>query len=255
MAADGAVIETAAVPLPLTIPAATPPATPVLTCSVPKETVSASVSDSVPRSTSATDRPDSARVMSSSVLCAPGRVRTGASLIALTVTGTTSVSISAPPAPVLPRSLVVTVSWLAPFTSRSGTKRSPPAAARVVLIADSEASRVTLVEPLALTSPAATPPATVVSTESVAPLWTLTTTRIVAAPASGSAMLMPPTLTGVSSSVVRLAGTVLTGARFWSLTVIAMVSVAVSAPPAPELPRSSAKTVKVSLPLTFRAGR
>ena len=93
-------------PLPLP-PMAAPP--PVATLSVPLATLSVAVSAVL--STSATETPAIASVVSSATLCAPGTVFTGGSLTALTVIGTVSVSLNAP-------SEVVTVSVSAPLKSR-----------------------------------------------------------------------------------------------------------------------------------------
>ena len=54
-------------------------------------------------------------VVSSLVLCAMGTVLTGASLTALTVMLTVSLSVFAPPSPVFPRSLVVICTVAAPL--------------------------------------------------------------------------------------------------------------------------------------------
>ena len=71
-------------------------------------------------STSATARPVTAVSLSSSPATAPGRVLTGASLTAVTVTVTWSSSVSEPPAPVLPRSSLFIVRVSAPLKFWSG---------------------------------------------------------------------------------------------------------------------------------------
>ena len=73
--------------------------------------VTVSVVVSVPTSTSATETPAIASVVSSLTLCAPGTVLTGASLTGLTVMATVSMSCAVP-------SLVVTVSVSEPLKLR-----------------------------------------------------------------------------------------------------------------------------------------
>ena len=68
-----------------------------------------------PASTSLMDRPVIALVVSSAVVCATGTVLIGASLTAVTVMATVSTSVSVPPEPVLPLSLVVIVNVAAPL--------------------------------------------------------------------------------------------------------------------------------------------
>ena len=58
---------------------------------------------------------ENTRLVSSSVVCALGTVFTGASLTALTVMPTVSVSTKVPPVPVLPRSDVLMVNVSAPL--------------------------------------------------------------------------------------------------------------------------------------------
>ena len=66
-------------------------------------------------STSDTLIPAIGRFVSSLAVWAPATVLIGASFIGLTVIDTVSVSVSVPPEPVLPRSVVVTVSVSGPL--------------------------------------------------------------------------------------------------------------------------------------------
>ena len=93
---------TLAVPLPLT------PA-PAVTVSVPLDTLSVVVSALL--SMSATETPAIGRMVSSSTLCAPGTVLTGASFTGVTVIAIRSVSVAVP-------SLVATVSVSPPLKFR-----------------------------------------------------------------------------------------------------------------------------------------
>ena len=117
MAVSGARMTTEAVPLPDTAAAPRPPGMPVLICTVPLLTESVTRSEATSASTSATRSPVTARSTFSLVASAPGTVSTGASLMALTVIGTLSMSLSAPPSPLRPRSLVVTVRVSVPLAS------------------------------------------------------------------------------------------------------------------------------------------
>ena len=84
-------------PVSVTVPEPLPPIVappPVVTLSVPLVTVSVVVSD--PPSTSATDTPAIDSGVSSTTVCAPGTVFTGASFTALTVTVTVAVSVTPP---------------------------------------------------------------------------------------------------------------------------------------------------------------
>src|SRR2546428_45419 len=71
------------------------------------------------------------RAVSSFVLCAAGTLLTGASLTALTVMATESVSLSAPPEPVLPWSLGTSCKLAAPLKSAGGAKRRAVRAALI----------------------------------------------------------------------------------------------------------------------------
>ena len=87
-------------------------------------------------------------VPSSFMVCAAGTVFTGASLTALTVMATVSVSVWAPPEPVLPWSLVVTVRLAVPLKLPVGWNTRP---LRAVLMLASVPVTVTVPVPLPLT--------------------------------------------------------------------------------------------------------
>ena len=91
---------TLAVPLPAMV------AVPPTTAKVPCPTLRVTVMLAVPASTSAMLKPVMTFAVSSLVLCEAGTVLTGASLTAVTVMATVSLSVNAPPLPVLPPSLV-----------------------------------------------------------------------------------------------------------------------------------------------------
>ena len=101
--------------------------------------------------------------------------------------------------------------------------------------------RVTVLVPLPVM--VAAPPVT-----AKVPWATLSVTVMLPLAASVSAMLRPVMVSGVSSAVVCAVGTVLTGASLTALTVMATVSVSVSAAP-PVLPPSLVVMLKVSAPL------
>ena len=250
-AAGVAVTDTEAVPLLVTSPAVTPPATAVETVTVPLPV--ASVTARVAASTSVIVIPVIATAVSSRVVALVAAVTTGASLTAFSVTVTVPESESGPPAPALPRSFRVTFRVSVPLRSASGARVSPAASARVAFSSLRVAVTVTVAEPLPMTSPETTPPVTAVDRVRVAPL-TDSTSWSSPLPASTSATETPLTTTEVSSFVVSEAGLVRTGASLTAVTVIASVSVSVSAPPAPVLPPSSLVMVSVSAPLKFEAG-
>ena len=103
------------VPEPTTF---TPP--PVVAVSDPEATDSVTVMVPLPASASAIDKPVRPSVPSSPIVKVPGSVLTGASLTALTVIVLVSLSVSVPPLPLLPPSLVVMVSWTVPLKSATG---------------------------------------------------------------------------------------------------------------------------------------
>ena len=108
-------ICTLEVPLPMTV---TPAVEPVARVPLVEESVTWMALP--PASTSDTEMAlplevEKTRFVSSATVCVPGTLFTGASLTALTVMLTVSVSLSGPPAPVLPLSLAVTVSEAEPL--------------------------------------------------------------------------------------------------------------------------------------------
>ena len=105
---------TLAVPLVVRV---TPAVVAAAACAVkvPWATVRVTVMLAVPASTSVTLKPLSAVVVSSLVTKVAGKVLTGASLTALMLMATVSMSLCGPPEPVLPPSLVVMVSVSAPL--------------------------------------------------------------------------------------------------------------------------------------------
>ena len=172
---------------------------------------------------SVTEMPAIGRTVSSLTLCAPGTVLTGASFTALTVIAIASVSVAVP-------SLVATVSVSAPLKLRLpgiGEARQRRVDLRC-RAGDGHAG--------AAVAGDAAPPAVTLSV----PLVTLSV--VVSALLSTSATETPAIGRAVSSATLCAPGTVLTGASFTGLTVIATVSVSVAVP-------SLVATVSVSAPL------
>ena len=83
--------------------------------STPWVTLKVTVMLAVPASTSVTLKPLRAVTVSSLVTSVAGKVLTGASFTALMLMATVSMSLCGPPEPVLPPSLVVSVSVSAPL--------------------------------------------------------------------------------------------------------------------------------------------
>ena len=113
------------VPEPATV---TPPEAVAL--SAPLATLSVMLRAPPPASTSATESPVSASGVSSLTVKAAGRVLTGASLTGARVMVLVSRSVSGPPAPVLPPSLVSIVSVTGPLALAAGVKTGAAAEAR-----------------------------------------------------------------------------------------------------------------------------
>ena len=88
---------------------------PAATVTVPLATAKVTVMLPAAASTSAMLRPVRLKAVSSLVLCAVGNVKVGASLTAVTVMATVSVSLRGPPLPELPPSLVVMLSPSVPL--------------------------------------------------------------------------------------------------------------------------------------------
>src|SRR5215510_4759409 len=189
-------------------------------------------------------------VPSSLMVCAPGTVFTGASLTALTVMATESTSPRAPPEPVLPWSLVVTVRLAAPLKLPVGANTRP---LRAVLMLARLPVTVTVPVPLPLTVRPEVPARVRVPLVAASVTWTL------ALPASTSAMLMalPLAVENVSvpsSFMVCAPGTVFTGASLTAVTVMATESTSPRAPPEPVLPWSLVVTVRLAAPLKLPVG-
>src|SRR5882672_10581155 len=244
------VTVTVPVPLPLTV-------SPDVPASVSTPLVAASVTWTfeLPASTSAMEMAlpaaaENVSVPSSFMLWATGTVLTGASLTALTVMATVSTSVLAPPEPVLPKSLVVTVRLALPLKLPVGANTRP---FNAVLMLARLPVTVTVPVPLPETVSPDVPAS--VST----PLVAASVTWTFELPASTSAieMALPAAVLKVSvpSSFMACAtGTVFTGASFTALTVMATVSVSPSAPPEPVLPRSLVVTVRLAAPLKLPVG-
>src|SRR5262252_9545368 len=244
------VTVTVPVPLPLTVRPVVP-----ARVSTPLVAVSVTCTLELPASTSAMLialplATLNVSVPSSFMVCAAGTVLTGASLTALTVMATESTSVSGPPEPVLPWSLVVTVRLAAPLKLPVGWNTRP---LRAVLMLARLPVTVTVPVPLPLTVRPVVPAR--VSTPLVAAkvTWTLEL------PASTSAMEMALPLATLkvsvpSSFMVWAAGTVLTGASSTALTVMATESTSVSGPPEPVLPWSLVVTVRLAAPLKLPVG-
>src|SRR5882724_6416745 len=250
MLASVPVTVTVAVPLPLTVRPVVPArvSTPLVTASVtwtfePPASTSA-IEMALPLATEKVSEP------SSFMAWAAGTVFTGASLTALTVMATVSRSLSGPPEPVLPWSLVVTVRLAEPLKLPVGWNTRPLMS--VLMLARLPVT-VTVPVPLPLTVRPVVPAR--VST----PLVTASVTWTLPAPASTSAIEMALPLatekvSAPSSFMAWAAGTVLTGASLTALTVMATVSTSLSGPPEPVLPWSLVVTVRLAEPLKLPVG-
>ena len=201
------------VPDPTTV---TPP--PAVAASAPLPTDRVTCRFAEPASTSATEMPVSAVATSSVTAIEAGTVLTGASLIAVTLSVTLSVSVRVPPLPVLPWSLVLTVSVTAPSALAAVVKLTPDAAMNALRFAALPVS-VSVPDP---EPPTVTPLPLVAASE---PLPTDSVICRLAEPASTSATEMPVSAVATSSDTVIEAGTVCTGASLTGLTVIVTVAV------------------------------
>ena len=114
----------------------------------------------------------------------------------MTVMVRVSTSVSVPPVPVLPPSLVVIVRVTDPFIFTTGTKTGADAPARNALISASSPERTSVPVPDPLT---VTPPA--VAAVKI-PLVTLSETLTAPEPASTSAMASPDRMSDTSSLVL-----------------------------------------------------
>src|SRR5882724_6423846 len=253
-----AVLMLARLPVTVTVPVPVPETVrPAVPARVSTPLVAASVTWTLllPASTSAIEMAlpaalENVSVPSSFMVWATGTVLTGASLTAFTVMATVSVSPSAPPEPVLPRSLVVTVRLAAPLKLPVGWNTRP---LRAVLMLARLPVTVTVPVPLPLTVSPDVPARVSTPLVAASVTWTL----LLPASTSAMEMALPPALENVSvpsSFMAWAAGTVLTGASFTALTVMATVSTSVWAPPEPVLPRSLVVTVRLAAPLKLPAG-
>ena len=240
---------TAAVPSPVTPPAGTPPATVVSIASAPESTVSCAVTLAPPASRSVTDSPVMFTAVSSAVVGGAPVPTDGASLTARMVIAMVSMSPCAPPAPVAPRSLLEIVRDAAPLTSLFGEKISPPEAARVVFRVAGGAVTVTALLPLPVTMAAVTPPDTFVRSAST-PSVAVRLTWMLLPPMSTSLTASPVTSSGVSSSVLRVAGALLTGASLTAVTLIDRLPCGSSEAPL----SSTTPTISVSTPMPLPSG-
>ncbi len=215
---------------------------PVVADNVPESTDKVTVIAPDAASTSAIDNPAKANVVSSFTLKLAGKVLTGASFTALTVMVLVSVSVNAPPEPVLPRSSVTIVKVTLPFMLAIGVKRGFDAPAKKALIFAIVPDNATELVP----DPATVTPPLVVADN--VPESTDKVTFIAPDPASTSAIDNPAKANVVSSFVLKLAGKVLTGASFTADTLIVTESESVN-------PFASVdKTVKESVPLKLALG-
>src|SRR5882724_5567837 len=244
------VTVTVPVPLPLTVRPAVPASvsTPLVAASVtwtfePPASISA-LEMALPLSL------QNVSVPSSFMAWATGTVFTGASFTALTVMATVSTSVLAPPEPVLPKSLVVTVRLALPLKLPVGWNTRP---LRAVLMLARLPVTVTVPVPLPETVRPAVPASVSTPLVAASVTWTL----LLPASTSAIEMALPPALENVSvpsSFMVWATGTVLTGASLTAFTVMATVSTSVWAPPEPVLPRSLVVTVRLALPLKLPLG-
>ena len=173
-------------------------------------------------------------------------VTVGASLTAVMFNATVSTSVNVPPAPVLPRSLVVTVRVTAPFALAAVVYVTLLAAIKA-LMAVCVPVNTRLPDP----EPATPTPTTAVAASM--PVGTLSVTEMPLAPASTSATLKPVSAVTTSSVTVIEPGVVLTGASLTALTAMLTVSISVNAPP-PTFPLSLVVMVRVAVPLKLAVG-
>src|SRR5215468_5795452 len=243
-----AVLMLPRLPVTVTVPVPARVSTPLVAASV-------TCTLELPASTSAMEMAlplatEKVSVPSSFMVWAAGTLFTGASSTALTVMATESTSLSGPPEPVLPWSLVVTVRLALPLKLAVGWNTRP---LRAVLMLARLPMTVTVAVPLPLTVRPVVPARVSTPLVAASVTWTLLD------PASTSAMeiAFPLALEKVSvpsSFMVWAAGTVLTGASFTELTVMATVSTSVSGPPEPVLPWSLVVTVRLAAPLKLAVG-
>jgi hypothetical protein len=175
---------------------------------------------------------------SSSVACGPGTVFTGGSLSALMLTVTVAESVSAPPEPLLPRSLTAMSTAAPPALKFDVGWNTIPCSAALMFAS----VPVKVIVPSSFPSPCVKL-RPVVWLSVILPWLPSSVTRRSPVATSMSAMLIAlPLLVektrSTSSTTVCTAGAVMTGASFTALTVMLTVSVSLSAPPMPVFPRS-----------------
>ncbi len=140
------------------------------------------------------------------------------------------------------------VSVTEPLALTAGTKVGAEAPPRSALMLASVPERTSdpVPDPVTVTPP----PEAAVSV----PDPTLSVTDMVPLAASMSAMARPESWTPVSSLVVNVAGSVLTGASLTGVMVMLRVSISVSVPPEPVLPPSLVVMVRTTVPLALATG-
>src|ERR1041385_7199141 len=159
-----------------------------------------------------------------------------------------SISVSAPPEPVLPPSSIDAVSVTSPSKSRGGAKLSCDGLARYALISAIVPDSVSELVPPPVTL--TLPPATALSV----PASTLNATVTMLPPASTSETEIPSNETDVSSSVDQLGGSAMSGGSLTGVTVILTTSTSDNGPPEPVLPSSSTVIVNGTVPKKSAAG-
>src|SRR5262245_3426250 len=168
----------------------------------------------------ASAKPKSATVKTYGVSSSVATVRSapwGASLIDVTLSVTVSVSLCAPPTPVLPWSVVATVST---------TGAVPPGAVVKPTLEPARKALMLPTVPVSVSAPVPEPPTATPPPDVAArvPDGTDSVTSIALAPASTSAIAIPVIALAMSSVTVIEAGTAFAGASFTGFTVMATAS-------------------------------
>ena len=167
--------------------------------------------------------------------------KTGPAMIVIALM---SLSVLAPPEPVLPPSLVSMVSVADELDEKVGA-----VASRKALMLATLPLSVKEAVPLLVT---VTPPPDTAASVPVVTLKVVVTTP--AAPASTSDTDSPANTTGALLLPAKVAGKVLTGASLTAARVMMLVSVSVLMPPVPMLPPSLVVMVNTTSPLKFVTG-
>ena len=171
-----------------------------------------------------------------STLCAVGIELTGASFTAVTSRVTVVLSVSEPPLPELPPSLISMVSVTSEVTLLAVVNTTPAAEINVLMSLMLPVRVMALLVP-----PTVTPPALVALR---LPLGTDRVTLTSALPASASENEMPVSAPGISSVMAMDGGAVITGASLTALTTMSKVSLTL--PPLPSLAITSMLNVPAS---------